>query len=67
MQADVSPETVRASDTRGSYYESGEGRTILLLHGFDGDKSERLPVTKILTKHFQVIIPDLPAGAIPRA
>lgn len=60
MQAHVSGESVRAGDTRWSYYEGGEGPIIVLLHGFDGDKSEWLPVAKILTEHFHVIIPDLP-------
>ena len=60
MQAHVSAQTVQAGDTRWSYYAGGEGPTIVLLHGFDGSKTEWLATAKILTEHFHVIIPDLP-------
>ncbi|TAL75923.1 MAG: alpha/beta fold hydrolase [Rhodanobacter sp.] len=60
MQAHLSQHTVQAGDTQWSYYEGGDGPTIVLLHGFDDHKSVWLPVAKQLTPHFHVVIPDLP-------
>lgn len=60
MAAHLEKHSLQAGDTRWSYYEGGEGPTIVLLHGFASDKSVWLPVAKLLTPHFHVVIPDLP-------
>lgn len=60
MAAHLETKSIQAGDTRWSYYEGGEGPTIVLLHGFDADKQVWLPVAKLLTPHFHLIIPDLP-------
>lgn len=59
-QAHVEKQELTAGDTRWSYYEGGNGQVIVLLHGFDADKSTWLPVAARLTKNFHVVIPDLP-------
>jgi pimeloyl-ACP methyl ester carboxylesterase len=60
MTAHVEEHVVRAGDTRWSYYEGGEGPTLVLLHGFGADKTTWLPLAEQLTAHFHVVIPDLP-------
>ena len=60
MAAHVEKHTVVAGDTTWSYYAGGDGPQIMLLHGFDGDKTEWLEVASRLTAHFHVVIPDLP-------
>jgi pimeloyl-ACP methyl ester carboxylesterase len=60
MAAHVEEHSVQAGDTHWVYYEGGQGPTLVLLHGFDADKSVWLPVAKLLTPHFHLIIPDLP-------
>jgi len=60
MAARLETHSVQVGDTRWSYYEGGEGPTIVLLHGFAGDKNVWLPVAKLLTANFHLIIPDLP-------
>ena len=60
MAAHLEKHAVQAGDTRWSYYEGGDGPTIVLLHGFASSKEVWLPVAKLLTPHFHLIIPDLP-------
>ncbi len=60
MAAHLESKTVQAGDTRWSYYEGGEGPTLVLLHGYDSSKEVWLEVAKELTPHFHLIIPDLP-------
>lgn len=60
MAAHVEKHYVQAGDTRWSYYEGGDGPTLVLLHGFASNKEVWLEVAKQLTPHFHVIIPDLP-------
>jgi len=42
------------------YLQGGKGKTIILLHGFGGNKDNWVPFAKYLTKHYRVVIPDLP-------
>jgi pimeloyl-ACP methyl ester carboxylesterase len=56
----VEEHTLRAGDTTWSYYEGGQGPTLVLLHGFAADKTVWLPLAEQLTAHFHVVIPDLP-------
>ncbi len=60
MAAKLETHSVQVGDTRWSYYEGGEGPTIVLLHGFAGDKDVWLPVAALLSAHFHLVIPDLP-------
>jgi pimeloyl-ACP methyl ester carboxylesterase len=60
MAAHVEEHTLRAGDTTWSYYEGGQGPTLVLLHGFAADKTVWLPLAGQLTAHFHVVIPDLP-------
>ncbi|HWU76464.1 MAG TPA: alpha/beta fold hydrolase [Rhodanobacter sp.] len=60
MVAHLDKHSVQAGDTRWVYYEGGEGPTIVLLHGFASNKEVWLPVAKLLSPHFHLIIPDLP-------
>lgn len=60
MAAHLETHTVQAGDTRWSYYEGGDGPTIVLLHGFADNKTVWLAVAKELAPHFHVVIPDLP-------
>jgi Predicted hydrolases or acyltransferases (alpha/beta hydrolase superfamily) len=60
MQAHVEKQTLSAGDTTWSYYEGGQGPTIVLLHGFAANKETWLEMAKGLTDHFHVVIPDLP-------
>jgi pimeloyl-ACP methyl ester carboxylesterase len=60
MTAHVEKHTLRAGDTTWSYYEGGQGPTLVLLHGFAADKTIWLPLAEQLTPHFHVVIPDLP-------
>lgn len=60
MAAHLEKHAVQAGDTRWSYYEGGDGPTIVLLHGFAADKTVWLPLAKLLTPHFHLVIPDLP-------
>lgn len=60
MAAKLEKHSVQAGDTRWVYYEGGTGPTIVLLHGFASDKEVWLPVAKLMTPHFHLVIPDLP-------
>jgi len=60
MQAHVEKKSVVAGDTTWSYYEGGQGPTIVLLHGFAANKETWLKMAGGLTDHFHVVIPDLP-------
>ena len=49
MAAHLESKTVQAGDTRWSYYEGGEGTTLVLLHGYDSSKEVWLEVAKELS------------------
>lgn len=60
MAAHLVKHSVQTGDSHWVYYEGGDGPTIVLLHGFSSNKEVWLPVAKLLTPHFHLIIPDLP-------
>ncbi|TCV96228.1 pimeloyl-ACP methyl ester carboxylesterase [Luteibacter rhizovicinus] len=60
MAAHLEKHSVQAGDTNWTYYEGGQGPTIVLLHGFAARKEVWLESAKEMTNHFHVIIPDLP-------
>lgn len=43
-----------------AYLEGGRGETVMLLHGFGGDKDNWTRIARYLTPHMRVIAPDLP-------
>ncbi|WP_332876890.1 alpha/beta fold hydrolase [Massilia sp. S19_KUP03_FR1] len=43
------------------YLEGGRGETIVLVHGFGADKDNFIRLAVHLTRHYHVVIPDLPA------
>jgi triacylglycerol lipase len=42
------------------YLEGGRGEPLLLVHGFGGDKDNFTRLAGALTRHYRVIVPDLP-------
>lgn len=42
------------------YLAGGSGETLVLIHGFGGDKDNFTRIARFLTPHYHVIIPDLP-------
>ncbi|HMH69174.1 MAG TPA: alpha/beta hydrolase [Pinirhizobacter sp.] len=60
MAANLDTHSIEAGDTKWSYYEGGNGPTLVLLHGFAANKDVWLDSAKELTKNFHVIAPDLP-------
>lgn len=60
MSAHLEKKTVVAGDTTWSYYEGGDGPTIVMLHGFAANKETWLETAKALGEHFHLVIPDLP-------
>lgn len=58
--AELRLHSITAGDTRWSYYEGGNGPTIVLLHGFGVDKRIWLAMAPLLTPRFHLVIPDLP-------
>lgn len=59
-RAGVSLKSIKVEDQNIVYLEGGEGETVLLLHGFGGDKYNWVRFAKYLTSRYHVIIPDLP-------
>ena len=62
QRAGLQTKSVQAGDTRWTYYEGGKdgAPTLVLLHGYMGNKEAWLPMAPYLTPNFHVIIPDLP-------
>jgi len=50
---------VQVDDHKIVYLEGGEGETILLVHGYSGDKDNWTRFAKYLTSDYHVLIPDL--------
>lgn len=42
------------------YLEGGSGETLVLIHGFGGDKDNFTRMARFLTPHYRVLCPDLP-------
>lgn len=58
--AGLSTRGVQIGRTHWVYYEGGKGPTIVLLHGYGGNRKLWLKMAGHLTDHFHLIIPDLP-------
>lgn len=52
--------SITAAGWHTPYLEGGAGETILLIHGFGGDKDNFTRFAKYLTPRYHVISPDLP-------
>ena len=69
QRAGLQIKSVQAGDTRWVYYEGGKDNapTLILLHGYMGNKETWLPMAPFLASNFHLIIPDLPGwGASSR-
>ncbi len=42
-----------------AYLEGGQGEPLILLHGFGGNKDTFTRVSRFLTQHYRIIIPDI--------
>lgn len=49
----------RVDDDQIVYLEGGEGETILLLHGYGGDKDNLTRFAKYLTRDYHMVVPNL--------
>ncbi len=58
--AGLSEKSIQVDHYKIVYVEGGKGETVLLLHGFGGDKDNWTRFSKYLTKKYHVIAPDLP-------
>jgi len=58
--AGLEPRSLDVGTLHMEYLEGGQGEVLVLLHGFGGDKDNWTRVSKYLTPHFRVVIPDLP-------
>jgi pimeloyl-ACP methyl ester carboxylesterase len=56
----LTKKSVQIDDHIVVYLEGGTGKTILLVHGFSGEKDNWTRFAKYLTPLYHVIIPDLP-------
>jgi pimeloyl-ACP methyl ester carboxylesterase len=52
-------EIALADGTRIAYLEGGSGAPLVLVHGFGADKDNFTRVSRWLTPHYRVIVPDL--------
>jgi len=58
--AGLSQKEIQVDDHQIVYLEGGKGETLLLLHGFGGDKDNWTRFAGYLTKDYHVVIPDIP-------
>jgi len=59
-EAKLTIKSVVIPDFRIVYAEGGTGDTIIMVHGFGGNKDNWLSLAKLFTSKYRVIIPDLP-------
>ncbi len=59
-QAGLTKKEIKIDDHNIVYLEGGKGQTILLLHGYTGDKDNWIKLAPYLAKDYHVIIPDIP-------
>ena len=59
-RAGVELKSIDADGWKTPYLEGGSGETVLLIHGFGGDKDNFTRFAKFLTPKYRVISPDLP-------
>ncbi len=59
-RAGLTEKSVQVDDHRIAYLEGGSGATVLLVHGFSGEKDHWTRFARHLTPSYHVIIPDVP-------
>ena len=59
-KAGLTKKEIKIDDHNIVYLEGGKGPTILLLHGYTGNKDLWLNFAGYLTKDYHVVIPDIP-------
>ena len=59
-KAGLTKKEIKIGDHNIVYLEGGKGPTILLLHGYTGDKDNWTLFAPYLTKDYHVVIPDIP-------
>lgn len=59
-KAGLVPKTISVDGGTIAYLEGGTGETLVLVHGFGGDKDNWTMMAKPLGKRYHLIIPDLP-------
>ena len=59
-KAGLTKKEIKIDDHNIVYLEGGKGPTILLLHGYTGDKDNWIMFAPYLTKDYHVVIPDIP-------
>lgn len=60
LRAGLATHSVQVGDHRWVYDERGAGDTLVLLHGFAGDRSDWYPMLPSLAWRGRLVIPDLP-------
>ena len=59
-QAGLTKKEIKIDDHNIVYLEGGKGPTILLLHGYTGNKYNWIKFVPYLTKDYHIVIPDIP-------
>ncbi len=59
-KAGLTKKAIKIDDDNIVYLEGGKGPTILLLHGYTGNKDNWTRFAVYLTKDYHVVIPDIP-------
>jgi pimeloyl-ACP methyl ester carboxylesterase len=59
-KAGLTKKTIKIDDDNIIYLEGGKGPTILLLHGYTGNKDNWTSFAVYLTKDYHLVIPDIP-------
>jgi pimeloyl-ACP methyl ester carboxylesterase len=59
-KAGLTKKAIRIDDHNMVYLEGGKGPTVLLLHGYTGNKDNWTRFAVYLTKDYHVVIPDIP-------
>ena len=59
-KAGLTKKEIKIDDHNIVYLEGGKGPTILLLHGYTGNKDIWIMLAPYLTKDYHVVIPDIP-------
>ena len=60
--ANITIKSIDIPDFKIVYAEGGTGDTIIMVHGFGGNKDSWSRMAKYLTPNYRVIIPDLPGS-----
>jgi abhydrolase domain-containing protein 6 len=59
-RAGLTEKSVQVDDHRIAYLEGGSGQTVLLIHGFSGEKDHWTRFARHLRSQYHLIIPDVP-------